>query len=86
MLSNPNTEPVILFIDAVNQLDEDKQQFLRRWLPEKLSPNVRVVVSMIEGTPSHQMMRAFKPSPREVICGPLDLDSRKVCNFQITIT
>ncbi|XP_065641448.1 nephrocystin-3 isoform X1 [Hydra vulgaris] len=77
LLTNPNTEPVILFIDAVNQLDEDKQQFLSRWLPDCLSPTVRVVVSMIEGTPSHQMLRSFNPSPIEVVCGPLDMESRK---------
>ncbi|XP_065653579.1 TPR repeat-containing protein DDB_G0287407-like isoform X2 [Hydra vulgaris] len=77
LLTNPNTEPIILFIDAVNQLDEDKQQFLSRWLPDCLSPTVRVVVSMIEGTPSHQMLRSFNPSPIEVVCGPLDMESRK---------
>ncbi|XP_066925783.1 telomerase protein component 1-like isoform X2 [Clytia hemisphaerica] len=77
LLSNQNTEPVVLFIDAVNQVDEDKQNFLRRWLPEKLSPNVRVVISTIEGTPSHQMLRASRPSPREIVCGPLDTSSRK---------
>ncbi|XP_057298417.1 TPR repeat-containing protein DDB_G0287407-like isoform X1 [Hydractinia symbiolongicarpus] len=83
LLSNPNTEPIILFIDAVNQLDEDKQQFMSRWLPDNLSPNVRVIVSMIESTPSHQMLRSYKPSPVEVMCGPLDMDSRKeiVCNI-----
>jgi len=77
LLGNENTEPILLFIDAVNQLDEDKQQFLSRWIPEKLSPNVKLVVSMIESTPSHQLLRAFKPSPKEVICGPLNMESRK---------
>ncbi|XP_065072260.1 uncharacterized protein LOC135696706 [Rhopilema esculentum] len=77
LLSNPNTEPVILFIDAVNQLDEDKQHFLNRWLPETLAKNVKVVVSMIEGTPTHRMMRAYKTNPKEIICGPLDLTSRQ---------
>ena len=66
------------FYFSQQQLDEDKQQFLSRWLPDKLSPNIRLCVSMIEGTPTHQMLRAYKPSPREVICGPLDMDSRKV--------
>jgi len=77
LLSNPNTEPVVLFIDAVNQLDEDKQQFLNRWLPETLSKNVRVVVSMIEGTPTHLMLRAYRTNPKEIICGPLDDSSRQ---------
>eukprot|EP00794_Sanderia_malayensis_P017020 gene17020-18734_t len=77
LLSNPNTEPVMLFIDAVNQLDEDKQQFLSRWLPETLPAHVKVVVSMIEGTPTHKMLRAYKTNPTEIICGPLDRSSRE---------
>ena len=63
------------------QLDEDKQQFLNRWLPEQLAPHVKVVVSMIEGTPTHRMLRAYKTNPRELICGPLDLSSREVRNL-----
>ena len=59
-------------------MDEDKQQFLDRWLPEKLSSNVRVVLSTIEKTVSHQTIRAYKSSPVEVICGPLDKESRQV--------
>ena len=43
-----------------------------------LSRNVKVVVSMIEGTPSHLMLRAYKTNPKEIICGPLDQSSRQV--------
>ena len=64
-------------------MDEDKQQFLSRWLPEELSPNVRVVVSMIEGTPTHTMLRAYKTMPKEIICGPLDAESREVSSFSL---
>lgn len=60
------------------KIDEDKQQFLNRWLPEKLSPNVRVIISTIESTVSHQTIRTFKSNPTEIVCGPLDKDSRKV--------
>jgi len=60
------------------KIDEDKQQYLNRWLPEKLSPNVRVVLSTIEGTVSHQTIRSYKSFPVEIICGPLDIESRKV--------
>ena len=55
LLCNDTTHPCILFIDAINQFDDEKQQFLSRWLPEQLSSNVRVVVSMIEGTAAHQV-------------------------------
>ena len=60
------------------QMDEDKQQYLSRWVPEKLSPNVRFVISTIEGTSSHQTIRVFKTSPTEIICGPLNQESREV--------
>ena len=59
-------------------MDEDKQQYLNRWLPEKLSTNVRVVLSTIEKTVSHQTIRSYKSSPVEIICGPLDKESRQV--------
>lgn len=77
LLENLNTMPVIIFVDAINQMDEDKQQYLSRWLPEMLSPNVRVVLSTIESTSSHKIIRSFNSSPTEIVCGPLDHDSRK---------
>lgn len=77
LLSNALTDPVVIFVDAVNQIDEDKQQYLNRWLPETLSPNVRVVISTIESTISHQTIRAFKTSPVEIVCGPLGKTSRQ---------
>ena len=60
-------------------MDEDKQQYLNRWLPEKLSPNIRVIVSTIESTSSHQTLRAFKTPLTEIVCGPLDREARQVC-------
>jgi hypothetical protein len=77
LLESPNTQPTIIFVDAINQMDEDKQQFLPRWIPEKLSPNVRFVISTIEGTVSHQTIRVFKTTPMEIICGPLNVESRE---------
>ena len=62
-------------------MDEDKQQFLTRWIPERLSPNVRFVISTIEGTVSHQTIRVFKTTPTEIICGPLNKESREVSFF-----
>lgn len=59
-------------------MDEDKHQYLNRWIPGKLAPNIRMVISTIEGTVSHQTIRAYKSSPTEIICGPLDEESREV--------
>ncbi|EDO32895.1 predicted protein, partial [Nematostella vectensis] len=77
LLSNPNTKPAIIIVDAINQLDDDKIQYLTRWLPETLSPNIRVVLSMIDNTECHRLLRAFKTGPREILCGELDYSSRK---------
>ncbi len=60
------------------KLDEDKQQFLNRWLPDALPEHVKVIVSTIEGTTSHQMLRSYETRPAEIKCGPLDVCSREV--------
>ncbi|XP_028414822.1 telomerase protein component 1-like isoform X3 [Dendronephthya gigantea] len=77
LLSNPNTPPTIVFVDAINQMDSDKLQYLTRWLPEVVSPNVRIVLSMIDETDCHRLLRAYKTNPTEIVVGELDYDSRK---------
>ncbi|CAB3986857.1 Hypothetical predicted protein [Paramuricea clavata] len=77
LLSNPNTPPTIVFVDAVNQMDSDKLQYLTRWLPEVVSPNVRIVLSMIDETECHRLLRSYKTNPTEIIVGELDYESRK---------
>ena len=59
-------------------MDDDKIQYLTRWLPENLSPNVKVVLSMINDTECHRLLRSYKSGPREITCGQLDYQSRKV--------
>ena len=71
----------IFYIFVLFQLDDDKIQYLIRWLPEKLSPNVRVVVSMIDETECHRLLRSYKTGPKEIVCGELDYSSRKVGAF-----
>ena len=58
-------------------MDEDKQYYLARWLPCELASNVRVVLSTIENTETHQILQKFVPPPPEVMCGPLDEASRE---------
>ena len=60
------------------QMDDDKIQYLTRWLPETLSPNVKVVLSMINDTECHRLLRSYKSGPREITCGQLDYHSRRV--------
>jgi WD40 repeat protein len=41
--------PLVLFVDAVDQLDRADSAWQLDWLPRKLSPHTRVVVSVREG-------------------------------------
>lgn len=77
VLSNPKTRPLILIIDALNQLDEDKTSCVLSWLPRRLSPSVRCIFSMIEETPPHRSLRSRTLKPTEVTVTPLDMNSRK---------
>lgn len=63
-------------------MDDDKIQYLTRWLPEVLSPNVKVVLSMINDTECHRLLRSYKSGPREITCGQLGYNSRKVLYTQ----
>nr|XP_054769175.1 telomerase protein component 1-like [Lytechinus pictus] len=76
-LSNPNTKPTIIVIDALNQLDEDRTASTLRWLPSKLAPQVRCVFSMINETPPHRMLKERKNKPVELPVTPLDMESRR---------
>ena len=70
-------KPVLLLIDAVNQLDPDYQAQAMRWLPETLPTGVRAVVTVLENkpgkeleepprTPALEALRARRTPPREV--------------------
>ncbi|XP_038079413.1 telomerase protein component 1-like isoform X2 [Patiria miniata] len=77
VLSNPNSKPVIIIIDALNQLNEDKTASILSWLPRKLAPQVRCIFSMIDDTPPHRLLKDRNVKPDEVAVTPLDIDSRK---------
>ncbi|XP_071502709.1 telomerase protein component 1-like [Diadema antillarum] len=76
-LSNPNTVPTIIIIDALNQLDEDRTASTLRWLPRKLAPQIRCVFSTIDDTPPHRLLRERTVKPNEVPVTPLDIESRQ---------
>ncbi|XP_070560675.1 TPR repeat-containing protein DDB_G0287407-like [Ptychodera flava] len=77
VLSNPNTKPVIIIIDAANQFDDEKQANVLSWLPRKLAPQIRVLFSMINETPPHKILKERPKMPIEVEVTPLDMESRK---------
>ncbi|XP_071785835.1 telomerase protein component 1-like [Asterias amurensis] len=77
VLSNPNTKPVIIIIDALNQFDECKEATVLNWLPSKLGPQIRCIFSMIDETPQHQTLHSRPNKPLEVYVTPLDMSSRE---------
>ncbi|EDV25204.1 uncharacterized protein TRIADDRAFT_25073 [Trichoplax adhaerens] len=77
VLSSKNLEPTILFFDALNQLDKTKEAEQVIWLPLVLSDNVRIVCSVINDTPCHRSLASRSNHPKEILCGPLDTDSRR---------
>ncbi|XP_033737542.1 LOW QUALITY PROTEIN: nephrocystin-3-like [Pecten maximus] len=77
MLSNPNTRPVIIFIDALNQFAEEQAALVMSWLPRKLAPRVRCVFSTIENTPQHKTLIARETKPILLEISPLDMESRQ---------
>eukprot|EP00057_Strongylocentrotus_purpuratus_P015568 XP_011670042.1 PREDICTED: TPR repeat-containing protein DDB_G0287407-like [Strongylocentrotus purpuratus] len=83
-LSNPNTRPTIIVIDALDQLDEDGTASALRWLPSKLrwlppqlAPQVCCVLSMINETPPHHTLRERKIKRVEQPVPPLEMESRR---------
>ncbi|XP_022100079.1 telomerase protein component 1-like [Acanthaster planci] len=76
-LANPNTRPLIVVIDALNQFDDDTSANILSWLPRKLAPQVRVILSMIEDTPPHRVLRDQGHRPKQYLLTPLDIEARK---------
>ncbi|XP_030832099.1 TPR repeat-containing protein DDB_G0287407-like [Strongylocentrotus purpuratus] len=83
-LSNPNTRPTLIVIDALDQLDEDGTASALRWLPSKLrwlppelAPQVCCVLSMINETPPHHTLRERKIKRVELPVPPLEMESRR---------
>ncbi|XP_077981357.1 telomerase protein component 1-like [Glandiceps talaboti] len=81
VLSNPNTRPTVIVIDAVNQFDDDKMSL--SWLPRRLAPQIRVVMSMINNTPPHKILRERTNPADEAYVTPLDMQSRREIVTQI---
>ncbi|XP_072035865.1 TPR repeat-containing protein DDB_G0287407-like isoform X2 [Amphiura filiformis] len=77
VLSNSNSRPTIVIIDALNQFDEGKGYSPLRWLPRKLAPQIRCVFSMINDTSPHRLLRERALKPNEIEVTPLDTNTRQ---------
>ena len=63
-------KPVLLLVDAINQLDPDYQAHAMRWFPEALPENARAILTVLEKpgekTPALEALRARSTPPDEV--------------------
>ena len=53
------------------------------WMPRKLAPSVRVVLSMIPDTPQYKALTRREPMPSLLRATPLDEKSKTVCVFHL---
>ncbi|XP_071485074.1 telomerase protein component 1-like [Diadema antillarum] len=77
VLSNTQTQPLVIYIDALNQFDDDQGSAILSWLPRTLAHQVRVILSMIDDTPPHKELFKRAVSPEEVVVMPLDMKARQ---------
>ena len=56
---------VVILIDAVNQLDVAPNAHAMRWLPDKVPPQVRVILTTLAG-PALEALRARRQPPVEI--------------------
>lgn len=77
MLSNPNTQPLIIVVDALNQFADEQAAKVMSWVPRKLSPHVRCVFSSISQSVQHKTLMKRETKPIELNISPLDMTSRK---------
>ncbi len=60
------------------QFDEDTAAELVSWVPQKLAPHIRVIMSMIPDTPQHKSLVGREPKPNMFDVTPLDRDAKQV--------
>lgn len=67
------TQPLVLFIDALDQLEDGTHEHSHQWLPAVLPDHVSMIVSVLEGDHQQRLARRF-PADRFV---PLPIMSKK---------
>ncbi|KAL4235832.1 hypothetical protein ACF0H5_004222 [Mactra antiquata] len=77
MLSNPNTQPIIIIVDALNQFSDEQAAKVMSWVPRKLSPYVRCVFSTVTQSIQHKTLMKRETKPIELNISTLDTSSKK---------
>lgn len=66
---------IVIIIDGLNQLDPANRALSLDWLPTR-SP-VKIILSTIEGDPTHNILRRRRRSPPELVLPHLDAKDRQ---------
>ncbi|XP_059178256.1 TPR repeat-containing protein DDB_G0287407-like isoform X2 [Physella acuta] len=77
MLSNLNTDPLIILLDAADQFTKEHGARIISWVPRKLAPQVRLVIAMVTDTEVHKALLGRETKPTEIYVTPLDNTSKQ---------
>ncbi|CAL1546769.1 unnamed protein product [Lymnaea stagnalis] len=77
MLSNLNTDPLIIFLDAADQFTKEHGARIISWVPRKLAPQVRLIMAMVTDTEVHKALQSRETKPLEICVTPLDNNSKQ---------
>ncbi|XP_055957078.1 TPR repeat-containing protein DDB_G0287407 isoform X2 [Patella vulgata] len=69
-------ERLVIYFDALNQMDEDGETSRLTWLPSVLTPELRIIVSTLEGD-CLNALRSRDIKTKEVPVEPLNIEIRK---------
>ncbi|RUS71321.1 hypothetical protein EGW08_020918 [Elysia chlorotica] len=77
MLSNLNTEPLIICLDGADQFTKEHGARTISWVPRKLAPQVRLVMAMVTDTEVHKALLERETKPTQICVTPLDNVSKQ---------
>ncbi|CAG5132430.1 unnamed protein product [Candidula unifasciata] len=77
MLSNLNTDPLIIFLDAADQFSKEHGARIISWVPRKLAPQVRLIMAMVTDTEVHKALQSRETKPLEITVMSLDNSSKQ---------
>ena len=60
------------------QFDDELASQIVSWLPRKLAPNIRCILSMEDGSVQHKKLMSRESKAQELYMTPLHFDARKV--------
>ncbi|GFO48089.1 telomerase protein component 1 [Plakobranchus ocellatus] len=77
MLSNLNTEPLIVFVDGADQFIKEHGARIISWVPRKLAPQVRLVMAMVTETEVNKALQGRETKPMQISVTALDNASKQ---------